>query len=228
MTRNLLKAALLCVVFSAQAQVIGKECGHADSGIRLENYHAPAVRIGLPPGSKGPQMEMDTSDYHWGTPLGIVWVKFGVNSHDLHAKKIGTEKVGADEVLLYRWRDYSGHDQLVAEWLPGDSINRRTLVEVPVDWSSCKSIAVAKSIVRSIRFINNPKLLRVEAPAFKAGKWQITVVNELGEKRQVRVGDVVTWDNGVVTAIDAHGMLVRSYDWGKGTWSEMRVDLSLH
>lgn len=225
MTRKLIKAALLILALSAQAQAIEKDCGHVESAVQLENYFAPAVRIGLPAGSKGPQMEADTDDYRWNTSIGAIRVMFSKDVSGWNAERIGIEKVGADSVSLYKWRDYSGHDQLVAEWLPGASINRQTLVTVPVDWKSCASIAAAKSIVNSVRFINNPQRIRAEAPAFKAGKWTITIVNELGEKRPVSVGDVVTWDNGVVDAIDSHGLLVRTYDWQKGKWSAMRIDV---
>ena len=42
---------------------------------------------------------------------------------------------------------------------------------------------------------------------------------------RVSVGDVVAWDNGVVDEIDSHGLLVRTYDWQKGKWSAIPIDI---
>ncbi|MHB8742700.1 MAG: hypothetical protein ACYC9L_06195 [Sulfuricaulis sp.] len=226
MTRKLFKASLLLLALSVQARASDDRCGRGESAVQLENYYAPAVRIGLPSGTKGPQTEADTGDYRWNTPIGVIRVMFWKDVSSWNARQVGTEKVGPESISLYKWRDYSGHEQLVAEWSPGSTINRPTLITIPVDWSSCASIATAKLIVASVRFINNPQRLRAEAPTFRAGKWTITIINELGEKRTVSEGDVVTWDNGVVDAIDAHGLLVRTYDWRKGKWSATRIDVA--
>ena len=216
----------LLASMSLRAFAADQDCWSAQSSAELEKQSSPAVRIALPVGSIGPHTEADTSDYRWDTPLGTVWVNFRIATSDLRAKKYATTTVGTDKVTIYKWRDYSNHDVLVAEWPAGSSIDRPVVVTIPVDWTNCESISTARAIIDSVKFINNSKRIRAESLTHESGVWSIVFINELGERRRVGVGDVVTWDNGAVSSIDPDGLAVRNYDWQKGVWREVRIAVS--
>lgn len=213
---------LVASIISYQNHAVASECWEMESHADLELQKASAVALKLPIGSRGAYMTTENSDYRWEGASGTIWIKFANNASDWGAKKIGVAKIGLDDVALYRWRDGSGHDRLLGEWRPGSSINRRAIVSIPVDWENCESVSTARAIIDSVRFINNPDLIKVESPRLISGKWEITLIDELGDRRNLIVGDIATWDNGVVSDIDSNGMTVRSYDWETLSWKKSR------
>lgn len=195
-----------------------RECWRHEFAAKLVRYASPAVAIELPEGASGPTMEADGSDYRWVTSVGEVWIEFWKSPVDSGAKKIGTVVVGSADVVFYRWRDYSGAFRILGEWQRSTSIDRSVVVSVPFE--DCEGASLARKIIESVRFINNPDLIRVESTRVDSDGWVATLINEIAVRRDVRLGDVATWDNGIVSKIDASGVLVRSYDWSSSSWKE--------
>jgi hypothetical protein len=97
------------------------------------------------------------------------------------------------------------------------------MLSIPLDSESCAAVAKAIAMIVSVRFINDEQAIRVEPPIKLQGQWQVVVVNELGERRTLRVGDIVTSNNGEIARIDAAGIVVRRYDWSRGAWVKKRI-----
>jgi hypothetical protein len=203
-----------------------KTCLNSGGEISLSEYRAPAIAIRLPPGAVGPGISPESDDNRWGVEGDSIWVKFDKNPLDWGAAKIGIISVGGAEVTLYKWRDYSDVDQLLGQWSSSPVDNRPVTVIVPLKDESCSAISKAVEIIKSVRFINDENLVRVRSPVFENGRWGVIVINELGEKRKLHRGDMVTSNNGVISRIDASGITVRRYDGLKSAWINKRIQAS--
>ena len=138
------------------------DCWEAESHANLTLQTSPAVALYLPEGARGPYTTSDSVDYRWESPVGVIWIRFGKKASDVQATKIRTLKVGSEDVTLYRWRDYSGNDVLIGEWKAVGSIHRLASIDIPVNWKDCESMSMATSIIKSVRFVNKPDLIKAE------------------------------------------------------------------
>jgi len=198
-------------------------CIGTASDAALVESRSRAVALRLPAGAAGPFVGADNDDYRWDLSGPSIWLQFDKHPSDWKATSFGTISVGDAVVILYRWRDYSGVDRILGEWPMAPSLARAVMLSIPLDSESCAAVAKAIAMIVSVRFINDEQAIRVEPPIKLQGQWQVVVVNELGERRTLRVGDIVTSNNGEIARIDAAGIVVRRYDWSRGAWVKKRI-----
>jgi hypothetical protein len=228
LTRSRFQIPVFLIACTLQGCATAPECPRSQSGADLKQFESTDVSINLPTGSRGPYGgDSDTSDYYWDTPIGQVWMLYGkATPTDFGARKITSATVGVDAVTLYRWRDYDKQDRLIAEWETIASPSKRKLVNVPVNWNDCNSINLAHAVVDSARFINDPSQLRVDRLAYEPDVQATALINELGERRRVKIGDVVTRDHGVIVEVDAEGIIVRNWERSNDVWRGWRITAS--
>lgn len=152
----------VAAIFFQQSHAAEPECLDAESHANLTLQTMPTVALNLPDGARGPYTTSDNVDYRWESRIGVIWIRFGKKASDVNAKKIRTLKVGSEDVMLYRWRDYSGNDVLIGEWKKAGSIHHLTSVDIPVNWKDCESVSMATSIIKSVRFVSKPDLIKAE------------------------------------------------------------------
>jgi len=198
-------------------------CIDTASKAPLTEYRSPAVALRLPAGAAGPFVGVENDDYRWDLPGPSIWLQFDRNPADWKAMSFGRIAVGDAAVTLYRWRDYSDVDRILGDWPKTPARTRAVMLSVPLDDESCAAVAKAIAIIASVRFINDEHAIRIERPTKEDGQWQVVVVNELGERRTLRVGDIVTSNNGQIAAIDAAGIVVRRYDRSRNAWIKKRI-----
>jgi len=194
-----------------------EECLDTPSGSRsmLASRGTPAVIIDLPASAKGPITSADSGDYLWQTAEGDIRVLF--QNDPSSWPNVEPLKSGSGQsIKFFRWKDYAKNDLLLGYQPRNASHDRSVIVEVPVDWNSCSSIGWAAQIARSARLINDPSKLLVLSIEQKNSGFVATVVNEVGEKKTVREGDVVTRDSGRIKSISKDQVLVKEYVWGSG------------
>ena len=215
--RIILFALSLALGAGWSAAKSASECLNAtsESGSMLSSRETLGVVIDLPPDAKGPIVSTDSGDYLWQISEGDIRVLF----HSDPTGWPGVERLKSgtgQSVQFFRWKDYAKKDLLLGYQPRSSSQDRSVTVQVPVDWNSCSSIGRAAQIVRSTRLINDPSKLRILSVEQKDSGFVATMVNEVGEKKTVHEGEVVTRDSGRIKSISKNQVLVEEYVWGSG------------